>query len=177
VREVVEVLVARGVLDGDDLPDAQAALAETEPRADREDEPHSALPWPAVAIRVDPEVDTPLEPVDCAARMPVCHAVCCRMKFALSQDEVEKGRVKWDIGHPYVIRQDSSGYCCHNDGATNGCTVYEDRPRLCRRYSCRGDDRIWTDFDGMVLNTKWISEHLAEGDAILLVDADPDPEP
>jgi Fe-S-cluster containining protein len=177
VREVVEVLVARGVLDGDDLPDAHAALAETEPRPDREDEPHSTLPWPAVAIRVDPEVDTLPEPVDCAARMPVCQAVCCRMKFALSQDEVETGLVKWDIGHPYVIRQDSTGYCCHNDGATHGCTVYEDRPRLCRRYSCRGDDRIWSDFDGMVLNTKWINDHLAEGDAILLVDADPDPDP
>jgi Fe-S-cluster containining protein len=177
VREVVEVLVARGVLDGDDLPDAHAALAETEPRPDREDGPQSALPWPAVAIRVDPEVEGPPEPVDCAARMPVCQAVCCRMKFALSQDEVEKGRVKWDIGHPYVIRQDSNGYCCHNDGATRGCTVYEDRPRLCQRYSCRGDDRIWTDFDGMVLNTEWINDHLAEGDAILLVDADSDPEP
>ena len=34
-------------------------------------------------------------------------------------------------------------------------------------YSCRGDGRIWSDFDGMVLNTAWITEHLGEGDAIL----------
>ena len=28
----------------------------------------------------------------------------------------------------------------------------------------------------MVLNTEWINQHLGEGDAILLVDADPQPE-
>jgi Fe-S-cluster containining protein len=174
LREVVDVLVARGVVSGDDLTDAQAALQESEPHSDEVGSPLAALPWPAVAIRVDPVEEEQLEPVDCAARLPVCQAVCCRLKFALSQDEVEKGRVKWDIGHPYVIRQDSTGYCCHNEVPTHRCTVYEDRPRLCQRYSCRGDSRIWTDFDGMVLNSEWINDHLGEGDAILLVDADDD---
>ena len=108
--------------------------------------------------------------------MPVCQAVCCRLKFALSQEEVEQGQVKWDIGHPYVIRQDSNGYCCHNDAGSRSCAIYNDRPNLCRRYSCRHDNRIWTDFEGMVLNTEWITEHLGEGDAILLVDAEDPPE-
>jgi Fe-S-cluster containining protein len=102
--------------------------------------------------------------------------VCCRLKFALTQDEIERGHVKWDIGHPYVIRQDSTGYCSHNDCATRSCTIYNDRPRLCREYSCRYDQRIWADFDAMVLNTEWITEHLAGADAILLVDAEP-PDP
>ncbi|HTW09970.1 MAG TPA: hypothetical protein VME46_20880 [Acidimicrobiales bacterium] len=172
VREVVDVLVAQGVVDGSELSRAQAALDESRPPANHEAGPYTKLPWPAVAIRVDP-VDEPLpEPVDCAARLPICQAVCCRLKFALSQEEVEKGAVKWDIGHPYIIRQDSTGYCCHNDVANHRCTVYEDRPQLCRRYSCRHDSRIWKDFDAMVLNQDWIDDHLAEGDAILLVDAE-----
>ena len=145
-------------------------------RPEDEKDVRSSLRWPAIAVRVDPAEETQLEPVDCAARMSVCQAVCCRLKFALSQDEIERGHVKWDIGHPYVIRQDSSGYCSHNDCASRSCTIYEDRPRLCREYSCRNDKRIWADFDAMVLNTEWINQHLGEGDAILLVDADPSPE-
>jgi Fe-S-cluster containining protein len=172
LREMVDVLTARGLVAEDDLPGVRDALQETVTPPETGPDALASLPWPAVAIRVDPLAPAEPEPVDCAARLPVCQAVCCRLKFALSQDEVERGRVKWDIGHPYVIRQDSSGYCCHNDGRSRSCSVYEDRPRLCRQYSCRGDGRIWTDFDGMVLNTEWISGHLGEGDAILLVDAD-----
>jgi Fe-S-cluster containining protein len=174
VWELVETLVAKGVVAGEDLPDAAAVHRDREAQAEEADKTRSNLPWPAVAIRVDPAEPVNMEPVDCAARLPICQAVCCRLKFALTHEEVERGRVKWDIGHPYVIRQDSSGYCCHNDGAARTCSVYDDRPTLCRNYSCRGDDRIWTDFDAMVLNHEWIDHHLAEGDAILLVDVDVD---
>lgn len=175
VREVVDVLVTCGV-GADELTEAKDALGEVAKRGEEDKRSRSLLPWPSVAVRVDPSEETKLEPVDCDARIPICQAVCCRLKFALSQDEIERGRVKWDIGHPYVIRQDSSGYCCHNDCASRSCTIYEDRPRLCRDYSCRGDKRIWTDFDAMVLNTEWITQHLGEGDSILLVDASPVPD-
>jgi Fe-S-cluster containining protein len=172
MREMVDVLVERGVLAEEDLGEARAALAQAAPEPEADSDVRKSLPWPAVAIRVDPVAETAPEPVDCAARLPVCQAVCCRLKFALSQEEVERGQVKWDIGHPYVIRQDSDGYCCHNDGPSRSCSIYDDRPHLCRSYSCRRDVRIWSDFDGMVLNTAWITEHLGEGDAILLVDAE-----
>ena len=174
IRELADVLVERGLLAEEDLSDARGAMDGPAGHARDDQEVATSIPWPAVAIRVDNPAEAGPEPVDCAARMHVCQAVCCRLKFALSQDEVERGRVKWDIGHPYVIRQDSSGYCCHNDATTRGCSVYQDRPVLCRRYSCRGDARIWSDFEAMELNTQWIDEHLAEGDAILLVDADAD---
>ena len=147
VRELTEVLVERGIVAGDDLPGAKAAFPEPEPATYSDADIRSSLPWPAVAIRVDPSEPTDPEPVDCSTRLPVCQAVCCRLKFALSQEEVERGRVKWDIGHPYVIRQDSNGYCCHNDAGSRSCTIYNERPSLCSRYSCRGDKRIWTDFD------------------------------
>ena len=96
--------------------------------------------------------------------MHICRAVCCKLKFPLSCDEVDSGKVKWDVGHPYVIRHESTGYCTHNDTATGGCRVYEDRPAVCRRYSCAHDTRIWSDFEGMVLNQEWIDGHLSARD-------------
>ncbi len=116
--------------------------------------------WPGVVLRTDSAAGDG-QPVDCAARLAVCHAVCCSLKFPLSAAELDAGKVKWDLGHPYMIRSDTSGYCCHNDRETGGCTVYQDRPGVCRGYSCAADGRIWKDFEGMVLNTEWIAEHFA----------------
>jgi Fe-S-cluster containining protein len=114
-------------------------------------------------LRVDSEDDKDAyTPVDCAARMHVCHAVCCKLHFALSAGEIEGGKVKWDLGQPYHIRQEADGTCTHNDLATGNCGVYADRPSICRTYSCANDDRIWTDFDNMVLNQEWIDENLGK---------------
>lgn len=144
----------------EDLAPEQFAAVEMERR------PEPSIAWPSIAIRVDPEDadGAPLRLVDCDARMHVCHAVCCRLKFPLSGPEIDSGHVKWDIGHPYIIRQASDGRCVHNDGATGHCDVYENRPGVCQRYSCVGDQRIWKDFDNMVLNQEWIDEHVGGND-------------
>lgn len=39
-------------------------------------------------------------------------------------------------------------------------SVYADRPSVCRGYSCANDERIWSDFEKMQLNTAWIDENL-----------------
>jgi Fe-S-cluster containining protein len=172
--EVIDTLLAKGVIADDELPGVTAATADAEVRAaEHMTESQHSLRWPNVAVRVDPTEPDPYEPVDCAARMHVCKAVCCKLKFALTSEEIEVGLVKWDIGHPYIIRQSSTGYCCHNDSETKGCGIYDDRPSLCRRFSCKGDDRIWTDFDNMIINQEWIDQHVGRSDAILLVDASP----
>jgi Fe-S-cluster containining protein len=175
VGELVDTLLTKGVVAADDLPGFQSAAAEATARAEEAEQLSDvarSLRWPNVSLRVDPEAAAPTEEVDCGARMHICHAVCCKLRFALTNEEVEAGVVKWDIGHPYVIRQSSNGYCAHNDAATGGCTVYEQRPALCRRFSCKGDARIWKDFDNMVLNDEWIDAHVGRPDTILLVDAD-----
>jgi hypothetical protein len=117
-----------------------------------------------VAIRGDGESATiPADAIDCEARIPYCKAVCCRLRFPLTVNEIESGPVKWDLGRPYFNRQAPNGYChCFDDDA-HGCTVYEERPAPCRQYSCAGDDRIWKDFDGMVINQEWIDAHLGAG--------------
>jgi Fe-S-cluster containining protein len=178
LTRLVEALADRGVIDPEELGYSVTRVPAGTPEApggpgdDEElpDVPPPAEPgeggiaWPSVALRVDdPEASAGLE-VDCDARMHICKAVCCRLKFPLSCDEVDSGTVKWDLGHPYVIRHESSGYCTHNDTATGGCRIYEDRPGVCRRYSCAGDTRIWSDFEHMVLNQDWIDEHLGARD-------------
>jgi Fe-S-cluster containining protein len=90
--------------------------------------------------------------IDCASRVHLCHAACCRMSFALSQQDVEEGVVKWDLGRPYLIAQDSDGYCRHLDRESNCCTVREQRPLPCRGYDCRQDKRVWVDFENRIIN-------------------------
>ena len=151
---LVDVLVANKVIDQEALGQAAAAVRG---ELDQRGETMS----PGVALRVDTEVPADVfVPVNCAERMHVCRAVCCRLHFALSAAEVETGTVKWDLGRPYQIRQDVTGTCVHNDRETRGCTVYGDRPSVCRGYSCANDERIWSDFENMQLNTAWIEENL-----------------
>jgi Fe-S-cluster containining protein len=116
-----------------------------------------------VAIRVDgdaPEVAA--DEIDCEARIPYCKAVCCRMRWALTVEEIENGPMKWDLGRPYFNRHNAEGYCEQIDPETHGCQIYDDRPSPCRQFSCKGDERIWKDFDAMVINQEWIDSHLSE---------------
>jgi Fe-S-cluster containining protein len=139
-----------------------------EPASEEEDEALSNMQvkvdWPSIALATEPSAEdaAPKVEVNCAERMHICHAVCCKLRFALTSEEVEAGKVKWDLGFPYFIRHGTNSYCAHNDTATGTCNVYEDRPGVCSRYSCAHDPRIWKDFDNMVLNEDWIREHLSD---------------
>jgi hypothetical protein len=96
---LVDVLVASQVIDQDTLGQAAAAVRG---ELDQREETMS----PGVALRVDTEMPADVfVPVNCAERMHVCHAICCRLHFALSAAEVETGTVKWDLGRPYQIRR------------------------------------------------------------------------
>jgi hypothetical protein len=87
--------------------------------------------------------------IDCESRLHLCHAACCKLRFALTVHDIEEGRVKWNLGQPYMIRQGDDGYCHHLDRASQCCGIYEDRPFVCRAYDCRKDKRIWEDFEQM----------------------------
>jgi Fe-S-cluster containining protein len=90
--------------------------------------------------------------VDCAARIPFCHAVCCRLPFALSEQDVVEGVVQWDPAQPYLIRQEADGRCTHQDRGTGFCSIHARRPVPCRAFTCEHDERIWLDFDAMIVN-------------------------
>ena len=147
IRGLVELLVQNKVVGADELREAVDAVR--------------TQTGVGIVIRVDDEgPDDAFKPVDCETRLPICKAVCCRLRFPLSVEEVESGAMRWDLGRPYFNRQGEDGYCHQCDGETHACGVYEARPAPCREYSCKGDTRIWKDFDAMVLNEEWIAETL-----------------
>lgn len=90
--------------------------------------------------------------IDCENRVEFCHAACCRLRFALSKQDVHEGVIKWDLGRPYLIAQGKDGYCTHLERGTCQCTVREHRPVPCRGYDCRNDKRIWADFENKIVN-------------------------
>jgi Fe-S-cluster containining protein len=90
--------------------------------------------------------------IDCENRLHLCHAACCRLRFALTAREVEEGHIKWNLGQPYMIRQGDDGYCYHLDREHQRCGTYEERPFVCRAYDCRKDQRIWEDFENRAIN-------------------------
>jgi hypothetical protein len=95
---------------------------------------------------------TPTSGPDCREILPICKGRCCKLHFALSTQDLDEGVIRWDYGRPYMIKQrPSDGRCVHSDPEVGFCTVYEHRPRPCRQYDCRKDQRIWADFDQRIL--------------------------
>jgi Fe-S-cluster containining protein len=90
--------------------------------------------------------------IDCENRLHLCHAACCRLRFALSKQDVYEGIIRWELGQPYLIAHGKDGYCTHLDRGTCHCTVREHRPVACRGYDCRNDRRIWQDFAKRIIN-------------------------
>lgn len=90
--------------------------------------------------------------IDCENRIDLCKAACCRLRFALSHQDVEEGVVQWDFSHPYFIASDADGYCHHLDRGCLSCTIHEHRPVPCRAYDCRKDKRIWSDFEQRIVS-------------------------
>jgi hypothetical protein len=90
--------------------------------------------------------------IDCAGRVSLCRAACCRLDLALSRQNLEEGIVKWDLGRPYMIARDADDYCRHLDRTTHRCAVWQQRPIPCRGYDCRKDERIWLDFEKRIIN-------------------------
>jgi hypothetical protein len=92
--------------------------------------------------------------IDCDQRIELCKAACCRLPFALSLQDVREGRVKWDVGQPYMNARGPDGYCVHLDRCSGGCDIYVSRPIPCRGYDCRNDRRIWIDFEKRQINPR-----------------------
>jgi Putative zinc- or iron-chelating domain len=141
VIALIEELCAEGTVTVAAL-DARRPAAETA---------ETAAQRGRLKVRLLPDVDkyTLTGPdVPCDELIPLCRARCCTLHFPLARQDLDERIVKWNYLQPYVIRQrESDRYCVHSDPATGGCTVYENRPAVCRTYDCRDDKRIWVDFE------------------------------
>lgn len=92
--------------------------------------------------------------VDCEGRLAVCKAVCCKLPFALSRQDVEEGIIRWEFGRPYLIAHEDDGYCIHMDRNTYKCTVREQRTVPCKGFDCKDNEKwkIWIDYDKRMIN-------------------------
>jgi Fe-S-cluster containining protein len=90
--------------------------------------------------------------IDCENRVHLCKAACCRLRFALSRQDIEEGVVKWDLSRPYLITRGADGYCSHFRRNGCHCSIYSQRPVPCRAYDCRTDKRVWADFENKVIS-------------------------
>jgi hypothetical protein len=88
--------------------------------------------------------------IDCAARLHLCHARCCAFSFELTTQDLDEGGIRWEVQQPYLILHEADGYCSHIDRPGLGCTIYGKRPASCRGFDCRGDERVWIDFEKMI---------------------------
>lgn len=106
-----------------------------------------------VGVRVGPIL--PLKPakIDCASRMHICRAVCCRtLTIYLNHEELESGSYEWNPREPYALMKNRYG-CIYQQKGGCGCTRHDGpRPNICPNYSCAEDRRIWADFEKRILN-------------------------
>jgi Fe-S-cluster containining protein len=145
VYAVAESLIAQGVLNIEEYDKRRQAALKRESERSR-----SGEYLPVLANVPDKYALKDLPQIDCDARMHLCKARCCTLTFPLSEQDLEERVVRWDYGRPYQIGRREDGYCVHNHAETHGCTVYQNRPGICRTYDCRNDKRIWVDFEKRV---------------------------
>lgn len=82
--------------------------------------------------------------IDCAALAPLCKLRCCRIfDIELSREDLADG-IRWELGAPYLLERNHQG-CSYL--SPQGCTTYETRPATCRSFDCRGDKRVWLDWE------------------------------
>lgn len=153
---LAQLLVEHGVIDEQSFAERRAAIA-----AELREEAESEGPGLFLDSREEDKYGlTELPEINCSERVHLCKAACCTFRFPLARQDVEEGVAQWDLGRPYVNRQDGTGYCVHSDPNTRACRIYEQRPATCRVFDCRQDERIWTDFDAMVVNPE-LGQNLA----------------
>jgi Fe-S-cluster containining protein len=150
VYALIELVVERGILTIEEIDARKKQLA---PRLLKRFE--SQDEGVAVQDSAHDKYQAPQEvQIDCASRLHLCKAACCKMVFPLSQQDVKENVVHWELGRPYVIAKGEDGYCRHLERTCRRCTVHAARPLPCRVYDCRNDGRVWLDFEGRVINPK-----------------------
>jgi len=97
------------------------------------------------AILPDPYAES----VDPAVHCDTCEAVCCRLTVVLMpEDRVPAWLIDRDEHGLETLAKGEDGWCAAVNPNTSGCTIYADRPTICRKYamgspSCRDERHKW----------------------------------
>ncbi len=68
-----------------------------------------------------------------------CSAVCCRLTVLLGPEDRIPSHLTAELsgGQP-VMARDEQGWCVALNHAQMSCSIYEDRPTICRRFTMGG---------------------------------------
>lgn len=70
-----------------------------------------------------------------------CEACCCRLEVLLmGDDDVPEEMTREDQWGGWVMLRLDDGWCAALDRATMKCTIYEQRPLICRDYEMGDSD-------------------------------------
>jgi Fe-S-cluster containining protein len=139
VQALADVLVEKGILKHEELEEPLEKA--------REEVAQVLMPRVRLADMGNKYAEGQAVEIDCASRIPLCHARCCTFRFFLTKQDLDEGLARWDYGNPYWIKQTADGCCTHSDPHTRACTIHTKRPHICRQYDCRNDKRVWIDFE------------------------------
>ena len=68
-----------------------------------------------------------------------CDAVCCRLTVVLQpEDRVPAHYTSMTDAGLHVMARDEEGWCVAVDAARMQCSIYENRPQVCRRFVMAG---------------------------------------
>lgn len=74
-----------------------------------------------------------------------CRSPCCQLLVVLSKEEAQRfaseDHVIDGVKQKILQRRKEDGYCVYYVHG-EGCSTYDDKPRVCDMYSCRTDSRI-----------------------------------
>ncbi len=148
VSALIDLLTRKGLIASDELEDSRHAAG----RRLAENFDDKGLGVMLETSEEDKYAYKGTVEIDCASRVHLCRASCCRLAFSLSKQDVQEGVVRWNLMQPYLNAREKDGYCCHLERGTMGCNVHDNRPIACRAFDCRQDKRIWLDFEKGVVN-------------------------
>ncbi|MEO5813014.1 MAG: YkgJ family cysteine cluster protein [Rhodanobacter sp.] len=89
------------------------------------------------------------EAIDPSVQCSSCEAVCCRLTVVLlGDDNVPEWMTARDDHGMETMAKAEDGWCVALDRKTHRCTIYDERPGICRKYamggpSCRDERRRW----------------------------------
>ena len=149
LHALVELLVERGVMDGETFQARREQAAEQLRREYLERGMAVAMQEFGVSKY---EFKGGAE-IDCEDRLHLCKAACCRLPFALSKQDVQEGIVKWDLGQPYLNARTSRATAPIWSVARAAAPSIIIAPFRAGARLPEGQ-RIWLDFEKRVVNPR-----------------------
>lgn len=74
--------------------------------------------------------------IDTSVSCGTCAAVCCRLTVILSsEDEIPERYVRHSVNGPDTMARGKDGWCLALDRELKCCSIYDERPDVCRRFA------------------------------------------